>query len=60
MNTKKRYCSNCGEYLGEYKYGDWLPGDTCGQSACEREARKEREYEREEAHRQLDENRGWL
>jgi hypothetical protein len=33
--------------------------DTCGKRECEREARDQDRFEREEAHRQLDEERGW-
>jgi hypothetical protein len=57
--AKMRYCWNCGAELGvcEAKYYD--RGDTCGSLECNREARYAAEAEREEAHRQLDEDRGW-
>jgi hypothetical protein len=52
-----RFCFNCGEPIGRSRDHD--PLDTCGLAECEREARAARETERYEAHRQLDEDRGW-
>jgi hypothetical protein len=52
------HCFNCGEELGPRdRWSDNL--DTCGKTECEREARYARATERDEAHRQLDEDRGW-
>ena len=56
---KVRFCWVCGESLGfiENRYYDKL--DTCGKFECERELRDAMNEERREAHRQLDEDRGW-
>lgn len=54
---KMRHCFNCGEQLGAY--ADYDKFDTCGQPECEREARNAMAAEREEAHHQLDRDRGW-
>lgn len=54
---KMHYCFNCGEELGCYSDGDQF--DTCGKQECNREARNQVEYEREEAHDALDERMGW-
>lgn len=60
-NEKKpapmRHCFYCGEELGRYR--DYDPLDTCGKTECNREAGYAVQAEREEAHRQLDEDRGW-
>lgn len=55
--ARMRHCFNCGEELG--CYAEYEPLDTCGKSECEREARYAREIERDEAHEQLDKDRGW-
>jgi hypothetical protein len=52
-----RYCFYCGAEIGRYRDYDRL--DTCGEAECEREARYARDAERDEAHRQLDDDRGW-
>jgi hypothetical protein len=57
MTIRNRYCFNCGEFIGTYADYDAL--DTCGKPECEREARHEHERERQEAHEQLDRDRGW-
>lgn len=62
MSDKKalapmRRCFNCGEELGRYR--EHYPLDTCGKPECEREARSAQMQEREEAHYQLDQDRGW-
>jgi hypothetical protein len=60
MPTKKmRHCCYCGAELGFYSDADWDPRDTCGFRECEREMRQIERGEREEAHRRLDEDRGW-
>lgn len=58
--AKMRYCWNCGVELGVFKRGEWMPQDTCGASECERAARDADRMEREEAHYNLDVDRGWL
>lgn len=55
--ARMRYCFYCGDELGVY--ADWEPLDTCGKSACEREARYTAEENRAEAHERLDRNLGW-
>lgn len=54
---KLRHCFNCGAEIG--CYADYNPLDTCGKGECEREAGRQMQYEREEAHEQLDRDRGW-
>ncbi len=52
-------CEYCGDDLdGEV---DKLPGEivTCGKRECERWVRDEQQAERDEAHAQLDRDRGW-
>lgn len=61
MNAEKpkiQYCCYCGAELGVYvrMYGE---RDTCGAPECERRMRDDARAEREEAHRQLDRDRGW-
>lgn len=56
---KMRHCFNCGAELGLYSSAEYDPRDTCGQSECDREARNSIAEERDEAHRQLDQDRGW-
>lgn len=57
---KVRHCWNCGADMGfiENRYYDRR--DTCGSPACEREARDQEQADRDEAHEQLDRDRGWL
>lgn len=55
--AKERFCFNCGTPLGVSAYFD--PLDTCGAQECEREARDQVAAEREEAHEELDRERGW-
>jgi hypothetical protein len=57
MAAKMRHCFNCGEELGCYPEYD--PLDTCGKLECQREANYARQAERQEAHEQLDRDRGW-
>ena len=57
MTPKMRNCFYCGRELGIY--ADHDPLDTCGAAECEREASDIRRSEREDAHRKLDEDRGW-
>jgi hypothetical protein len=54
---KMRHCFNCGDELGEYADAD--PLDTCGKVECNREAQAAARQEREEAHEDLDRERGW-
>jgi hypothetical protein len=54
---KMRHCFNCGAEL--CIYADHEPLDTCGKLECERAARECIAEEREEAHRQLDDDMGW-
>ena len=58
---KERHCFYCGESLGFIENRFWCAADlpTCGKRECEREARDAHEAEREEAHEQLDRDRGW-
>src|SRR5258708_7203900 len=55
--ARMRHCFYCGAELGVYANAD--PLDSCGKPECERAARDEERAEREEAHRKLDEDRGW-
>ena len=55
---KMQYCDYCGKELGVYvRYGRDI--DTCGARECERFARDQDAMERDEAHEQLDRDRGW-
>ena len=58
--AKMRYCWNCGAQLGLLTRAEWMPSDTCGARDCERAARDADRLEREEAHYELDRDRGWL
>jgi hypothetical protein len=55
--ARMRHCFFCGEEIGVY--ADHEPLDTCGKRECEREAQAAMREEREEAHRKLDDDRGW-
>lgn len=57
--TRERHCWNCGDSMGVIEDCYYDRTDTCGKSECEREARDERSSERDEAHEQLDRDRGW-
>jgi hypothetical protein len=58
MSTKRHHCAYCGEDMGEWnKFSD--RNDTCGEQERERWARDVAIAEREEAHEQLDRDRGW-
>lgn len=59
MARRERFCWNCGESLGEIELRHYDRRDTCGASACEREAREAARAEREEAHERLDRDLGW-
>jgi len=59
MAAKERFCWNCGASLGVIEGRHYDRRDTCGSRECEREARDEERAEREDAHRQLDEDMGW-
>lgn len=60
MTTERRHhCYVCGEDMGVYDRRFCDPRDTCGKVECNREAINDERAEREEAHRQLDEDRGW-
>lgn len=53
-HRRERFCWVCGESLGLLTRAEWQPFDTCGKTACNREAQaREREFARE-AHEQLD------
>lgn len=54
---RTNHCFNCGAEIGSYKLHH--PLDTCGRLTCERAARDALAAEREEAHEQLDRDRGW-
>jgi hypothetical protein len=55
---KMQHCFYCGEELGVYdNFGERY--ETCGKSECNREARNCEAAERDEAHEQLDRDRGW-
>lgn len=54
---KMRHCFYCGEELGQYRDHD--PLDTCGKAECNREAQRAAQSEREDAHRQLDDDLGY-
>ena len=52
--SKRQHCAYCGEDMGEWtKYSQ--RDDTCGARECERYMRESYEAEREERHRQIDE-----
>jgi hypothetical protein len=55
---KMQFCFNCGCELGRYRayYGDI---QSCGEPECSRAEREAHQAEREEAHQQLDDERGW-
>ena len=57
--ARERFCFNCGASLGVIEARLYDSRDTCGALECEREARDAYQQEREEAHRELDEQRGW-
>lgn len=58
MKTPKmRHCFNCGEELGVY--ADYDPMDDCGKRECVRAAQDSYAQERQDAHDQLDRDRGW-
>ena len=54
-----RYCWYCGAELGVIERRDYQRTDTCGKRECERARADADAEEREEAHRRLDEERGW-
>lgn len=57
---RERHCWVCGESMGWIEDRHFVVGeDTCGKSDCEREARHQAEYERQQAHEDLDRDRGW-
>jgi hypothetical protein len=58
--AKMRHCWNCGAELGVLSRAQWEPGDTCGKTECEREARDQARAERDQAHEQLDRDLGWF
>jgi hypothetical protein len=57
--NKMRHCWNCGAELGEIEDRLYDRTDTCGARECERALRETLQEEREDAHRQLDEDMGW-
>jgi len=57
--TKRHVCWFCGEDMGEFDRRYCDSGHTCGKPECERAARDAEQQEREEAHEQLDRDRGW-
>ena len=57
--AKERFCWNCGASIGVVAQHLYDRGDTCGARECDRAARDEAYADREEAHRQLDEDMGW-
>lgn len=56
---KERFCWNCGVSMGflEDRYYDRY--DTCGARECDREARDQWEWERDERHREIDDDYRW-
>lgn len=58
-SERMQHCFNCGEELGVFRsyHGD---RNTCGRQECERAARDDERGEREQAHEELDRDRGWL
>jgi hypothetical protein len=50
-------CFYCGAEIGVMAYAE--PFDTCGKPECDREAAAAQRQERDEAHEQLDRDRGW-
>lgn len=57
MAEKMRHCCVCGKDIGVY--AGWDRYDTCGELECDREVRHQLEYERAEAHEELDRNLGY-
>ncbi len=58
MAPKMQHCFNCGAELGVYQH-DRGDIECCGARECQREMRDAIADEREDAHRQLDRDRGW-
>ena len=61
MAAKERFCWNCGESLGVIEDRHYDRGDVCGKLDCNRAARDAAQSERDERHRQIDDeyNGGW-
>ena len=59
VKVRKRSCWCCGESLGFIEDRFYEREDTCGKPACEREARDAERQKRDDAHAQLDADRGW-
>jgi hypothetical protein len=58
-NGKERFCWNCGASMGFIENKHYDSRDTCGATACEREASYQAEAERSEAHEHLDRDMGY-
>jgi len=59
MAKKMRYCCYCGAEMGEIEDRYYERTDTCGSAECNCFAADDAQAEREERHRQLDEDMGW-
>lgn len=58
--SRERFCWYCGDSLGVVEGRHYEHTDTCGKRECERAAGDAARAERDEAHEQLDRDRGWL
>lgn len=58
LQPKMQHCWFCGKELGIYIQLS-SDRDTCGSQECNREAINDERAEREEAHEQLNRDRGW-
>lgn len=59
MSGRQRYCWVCGDDMGFIENRHYDRRDTCGKGTCEREASDTAREEREQAHRDLDDELGW-
>ena len=56
---KERFCWVCGTSIGYVEDRFYDRRDSCGSRECQREERDAYRAERDEAHEQLDRDRGW-
>lgn len=55
-----RHCPYCGDNMGFIENRYYEPLDSCGKADCNRDAADAARQERDDAHEQLDRDRGWL
>ena len=56
--AKMQHCDYCGAEIGVF-VKQWREVLSCGERECDRHVRDIEQQEREEAHEQLDRERGW-